>query len=479
MRYLIIVKYIFIALASIFALLFGAAYSMQKYIKYHNFIKKLSLKKPPLFFISCFFIVSASVLGILIDTNNNKPIEVIILPRNKITTKATLTKFEQELEYATHKMKSKTKDYFALAESDFNSMHYQKAAINYQNSIDILPTMSAYLNLGISLDYTSVSNDANKAYLSGLRLARDKQDKLFESIFLANIGVNQVSREKALKYLNEALRISREFAYRETEASCLGNIGLIHFADGHINEAIKYYKESLKIYQKKKGFSYSLGEVIGLSLYGRALGEKGKIDEALKYNNKALTICKEINYKWGEIDVLNNIGKIYEDQGKIDKSSLYSEKALQYYEDAFNISKDINYKLGEAISLNNMGQIYHRQKKFDKALSYYDKALTTFKESKDNGGEIVALLNISNVYMKQDKIDRALQYANKALMISKQLGDVQGEIGAFLSMGLIYKGQGKKNEALKHFHKALEMSKKFEIERVSKNIETTIKEIEK
>jgi len=57
---------------------------------------------------------------------------------------------------------------------------------------------------------------------------------------------------KALKYLEEALKIDREIGYKQGEASDLGNIGLIYKAKGDLDKALKFYEEALEILDKFK-----------------------------------------------------------------------------------------------------------------------------------------------------------------------------------------------------------------------------------
>jgi len=73
-----------------------------------------------------------------------------------------------------------------------------------------LPTMSAYLNMGISLYYISEFQRAFEAYSSGLALAKKNQDMSLEGAFLGNIGNvyrYQGKLDEALEYMNKARTI--------------------------------------------------------------------------------------------------------------------------------------------------------------------------------------------------------------------------------------------------------------------------------
>ena len=77
-----------------------------------------------------------------------------------------------------------------------------------------------------------------------------KNDNQSRGSALGNIGL--VYKEKgdlgnALKYLTDALKIHREFGYRQGEASDLGNIGLVYSAKGDLGNALKYLTEALNV----------------------------------------------------------------------------------------------------------------------------------------------------------------------------------------------------------------------------------------
>jgi tetratricopeptide (TPR) repeat protein len=71
----------------------------------------------------------------------------------------------------------------------------------------------------------------------------------------------------------------------------LNNIGLIYDAWGKYDQAIEYYKKSLKIREEigdRKGEGVTLNN-IGMIYYAR-----GKYDQAIEYYQKSLTILAEI-----------------------------------------------------------------------------------------------------------------------------------------------------------------------------------------
>ena len=247
----------------------------------------------------------------------------------QILEKSTLTGFGKEVEEALSEQRNQTTDYFKAAEHDFAAGLYRTAVSNYQKSISVIPTMSAYLNLGISHFYLSKYDKADEALTSGLKIAVQKQDKELEATLrngLGNVYFNQGKYEDALKYHQEALTIHKDIGNPLGLAFDLGNLGSVYFNQGKYEDALKYYKD-------------------------------------------ALTIHNNIGNPLGQANALNNIGNVYFNQGKY-------EDALKYHQDALTIHKDIGNPLGQASDLGNLGNVYFNQGKYDDALKRLNEART-------------------------------------------------------------------------------------------------------
>jgi tetratricopeptide (TPR) repeat protein len=124
-----------------------------------------------------FFIFTAGggLASILSFIQPNKPsLELRSDPHGESVQKATLTGFERELKEAAAEKESEARDYFKAAERDFAAQRYRDAASNYQKSIDVLPTISGYLNLGITLRHIADFQRTAAAFRSGLQEARRK-----------------------------------------------------------------------------------------------------------------------------------------------------------------------------------------------------------------------------------------------------------------------------------------------------------------
>ena len=212
----------------------------------------------------------------------------------QIFEKATLMGFQKEVEGALSEQRSHTTDYFKTAEHDFEKRRYADAADNYQKSSGVIPTMSAYLNLGLSLWYVSNFAQAQEAFSSGLRIAIKKQDRKFEAAFRGNIGnvyLNQGKLEEALKSYRDALAIHEEIGNPLEQANVLNNIGLIYYQRGKLEEALKSHRDALTTFNE---IGNPLGQANARTNIGIVYRKQGKYEEALRPLNEARVIFSRI-----------------------------------------------------------------------------------------------------------------------------------------------------------------------------------------
>ena len=96
--------------------------------------------------------------------------------------------------------------------------------------------------------------------------------------------------EKAIKYLEQSLKIRREIGDKDGEGRALNNIGKIYRAKTEYNIALEYLKQSLKIRQSI-GDTYGLAE--NLNNIGAIFFKQNRAEEAIPLLMQAYQIFKE------------------------------------------------------------------------------------------------------------------------------------------------------------------------------------------
>jgi len=388
--FLIVLGHLFTFVAAIAGLLLGLSFTDVQ-LEQYPFLHWLDGQQIPLAVTAVVSFVIVMVTNLFKDVK--KEFETVQGPKGEVFQKATESGFEKELKDAADELKAKAKHYFEAAEEDFKPGSYEDAARNYQKSIDLLPTMSAFLNAGLAWFYVSSYTEAEQVFLAGLQLAREKEAEKFKGVFLGNIGIVyqlQGKLKEGLEAHQEALEIDKKIGDPLDQANQLGNIGIVFHLEGKLEEALETYQQALKIHKK---IGNLLGQANNLCNIGNIYYQQGILEKALETYQQTLEIHKKVGNPLGQATILGNIGNVYSDQGM-------PEEGVNVYQQALEIYERIGNSLGQANQLNNIGVFYEEQNKLDEALRYYQQARGIFERIETPLGLNIAEDNIKRVTKK-------------------------------------------------------------------------------
>ncbi|HER23564.1 MAG TPA: tetratricopeptide repeat protein [Candidatus Atribacteria bacterium] len=228
-------------------------------------------------------------------------------------------------------------------------------------------------------------------------------------------------------------------------------VGNCYYFLSKLNQAEKYFKESLNILKRAENKITQLpAKSAALGNIGNIYHNLGKPDEALAYYQQALEINQKLGYEQGAAHNLNNIGTLYNELGKQDE-------ALRCQEEALEISKKFKDEPAIANSLTNMGIVYTDSGKPEEALKLFQEALEIYEKNKFQEGIANVFNNIGLAHSNLKETDQALDHYQKSLKINKKIGYKEGIATNLGNIGLIYITLGKPEEALKYYQEALEV----------------------
>jgi len=218
---------------------------------------------------------------------------------------------------------------------------------------------------------------------------------------------------------------------------------------------------------KKEDFAQEeqLGELVKIGYFYRV---NNKYEEAVKYFKQALKIRKCS-------DVYNHLGIAYIKTEEYQKAVSTFHRALDidrghfpaFYNMGIAFYHMGKYKLAEgsfavAVGLdglearvkagacNDRGGALERMYDFERAEASYKASLAL------NEKHLSAYVNLGNLYCKQDKLDEASVYYNKALELNDRCGS------AYNGLGILASYKGDFEMAKKMFDKALVVNKSSE-----------------
>ena len=187
----------------------------------------------------------------------------------------------------------------------------------------------------------SLGNDevAEEMFHRALKGEKELRSATGQAINYANIGaIKERSGEmdSARIYYNMSMEKNRECNNLIGISLCYQNIGELEEAAGKYNEARDNYLKSYEIGLQTKDIWHWLNPCTALTALSL---KEGKIDEAERYNNEALSSAIRINAK-GRLSYLYSLqAKIYEERGDSEKA-LESTKTSIAYKDSVAIEEN-------------------------------------------------------------------------------------------------------------------------------------------
>jgi serine phosphatase RsbU (regulator of sigma subunit)/uncharacterized protein HemY len=254
--------------------------------------------------------------------------------------------------------------------------------------------------------------------------------------------------EKALDYYTKGLALMREAKELNGEASCLANIGYVHYNKGNFTLAAEYTMRAIRI---KELMNDKRGMAACLNNLGNIYQDQTNYKEALLSHIKALKLREEIKDSSGIATSYINIAMVFEAQNKPDE-------ALFNYRKALNAASAVGDKFAMADALNNIGSVYKSKNNFKAALDHYNRALKLYKASDHKQGEAAIYNGIGNVYLQNKNYKEALQYQLKSLQLQENIGFKKGSASTYNSLGDISSEMKNYNQAVIYYKKALDIS---------------------
>lgn len=154
---------------------------------------------------------------------------------------------------------------------------------------------------------------------------------------------------------------------------------------------------------------------LGNNFYGQ-----GKLEEAISYYKKAVSLFKNANNFQREADALLGIGDSY--------IALNNPKEAQkYYNSSLNLYNNAEDLTGEGYALTGLGIVFERYKKYEEAREYYEKSIKKFQKAKDfkRAGMVSNL--IANTFELQDALEDAVMDYQRSLELFEKVKDRERE----------------------------------------------------
>lgn len=260
-----------------------------------------------------------------------------------------------------------------------------------------------------------------------------------------------------------------------------------YLKNGKLDSAYLMYDASRKI----KDTVSRVDAIYAMLNMSDILIQKGKFDEALGWQQKALTYAREMNTPFGRGVTFHNLGFLYGEMGQLEKAMEAMDSALYIFNKSGNslreasarIQKGMIYKdkgdyktglemimyadsvyLAEGAldnrraTVNNAGVVYFNQADYAKAIEYFTSAEQFF--SKDDLDEYILLNrgNIAECYYHQKKYNEATNILEAYYPRAVKMGFIRIAMGMANIQAKIAFEQGQMDKAMKYATEAYQFS---------------------
>lgn len=237
----------------------------------------------------------------------------------------------------------------------YEAYHYHGVAWRlkgeYHKSVDFLfkaAEMAEKLNLDIKLAITNVeigntysenknSTLAFQYYDRGLELLKAAGEPLLIGQTLYNIGDDLIIKneiDSALVFTERARKIFREHNKKAYEAYSLGNLGRIYAKKGDRERAERYLNQAIRILEKIPDYNAMTDFLVSLADISM---ERGQTQDAIRYAETSLAAAQNYGLKSDLRNVHLKLATIYEKAGDTEEAFNHYKKFVLYKDSIRNI----------------------------------------------------------------------------------------------------------------------------------------------
>lgn len=259
--------------------------------------------------------------------------------------------------------------------------------------------------------YLNAYSESISAYEQAITLY--EQIGLYEeSAYCYNvIGIlyrKQFNYKKAMEYALTSLRIAQAHNLGIRKSSALYNIAKIHHAVSQLDQAIDYYRQSLK---EDEILGDTLGMAKGYCNLGICYRAKNDTQEALHAYRLSHHLYSAIRDTEGIALILNNMGVLFLKTGRYKEALDSLRRAVIFFESIHDVE-------GQAYAWNSIGDVYYQLGQTAKALdaNYYALGMTRETDLRKNIYESLSL-----IYASLGQYKKAYEYHQKLLAVNDSI----------------------------------------------------------
>ncbi|MCJ7507622.1 MAG: sigma 54-interacting transcriptional regulator [candidate division Zixibacteria bacterium] len=269
---------------------------------------------------------------------------------------------------------------------------------------------------------------------------------------LGDIYYNIGDLEQAETEYRDALTIFRRIEDNKWVITVCNGLARICFLQSDFEKAIGYLKDAIRISKESGDISRVAALTHNLSTVYRKLGKWSLSEET---NLLALDIATKVDPKLNPMRYLFTLGYTIFLQRRF-------TEAGDYYRQAFEFAKEANELLESSIFYEYQGELYFVQSDFIKARELYSKALEIGEKIAPQGDIINQTCRLlAELELSEGNLDEAINQCNRSLEVSLRLKDRFEEGIVYRILGNIYFNKKDNAKTRENFEKSIKVLKEI------------------
>lgn len=258
----------------------------------------------------------------------------------------------------------------------------------------------------------------------------------------------------AQTYANEALELSGKLNYDRGIGKAYSIMGLLMYYEGRFDEALEFQEQALTADLRTddpKNISGTYTDIANLH------ADKGDLKLAIEFYTKALYYAEELNDSMLRARSLANIGSIYQELEDYDN-------ALKNYLEAIAITNELNeasVPQARMVIFANMSLIYKDKGELDKALELGYRSLEIRQQMNYTRGIAYMLTAIGELHAMKGEIAKGEIMILEGVEIAATVKDIYTMSTGYGKLGELALKQNKPDKALEYYNKALDIAKEI------------------
>ena len=255
---------------------------------------------------------------------------------------------------------------------------YIDAVKTWQQALDMYKSIGDKVGVANMLGnqgaiYFNQGDDAKslELHLKSLKMSEEIGDTLRILTSLTNVGTVYLNKPatytKALEFFLQSYKLSKTINDMYSIGTATANLGETYYKLGHDDTALLYLNESLKAYQSKEDFPFSLNYI------GRVYTRKKQFDIAIEKHKEAFEISKNLDTRLDMTQSLVGLAQAYAAKGDIASS-------IEAYKQSIDVGKELNATTEIKDAYQGLSKAYAQKSDFANAF-YYQNLLLAIKDT--------------------------------------------------------------------------------------------------